>query len=183
MRNLILWDMVSLDGFFEGPNRDIGWFYFDDELEKYILDTQKSAGTLLFGRVTYEMMASYWPAAEGQIADFMNAVPKVVFSRSLERADWNNTTLVRGNVPEEVSKVKEQPGGDIFVFGSADLSATLMRHGLVDEYRIGINPVVLGSGTPFFKGSPDRIRLNLVQTTPLRSGLVVLHYRPAGSGA
>jgi dihydrofolate reductase len=171
--------MITLDGYFEGPGKgQIDWFRFDEELEKYILETQKSADTLLFGRVTYEGMAAYWPSAQGQIADFMNRVPKVVFSRALERADWNNTRLVKENVPEVISQLKQQPGGDIFVFGSANFTATLMQHGLVDEYRFGINPLVLGSGVPFFNGNQPRHNLTLIEVRPLKSGLVILHYKP-----
>ena len=177
-RKLILWNMVSLDGMFEGPDHDIGWFVFEDELEKYILETQESADTLLFGRVTYELVATYWPTAEGRIADFMNGVRKFVFSRSLDKAGWTNTTLVRDNAPEEIEKLKRQPGGDIFVFGSADFSATPIRHGLVDEYRFGINPLVLGKGTPFFKPDEGRIDLKLIETRPLKSGVIILHYQP-----
>jgi dihydrofolate reductase len=179
MRKVIMWDMLSLDGYFEGPEKGgIDWFRFDEELEEYIRETQMSADTLLFGRVTYEGMAAYWPSAEGWIADFMNSVPKVVFSRTLEAADWNNTTLVKENAPEEVSKLKQRPGGDIFVFGSADFSATLTEHGLVDEYHIGINPVLLGSGVPFFKGSHQQRNLMLLEAKPFSSGLVILHYKP-----
>lgn len=148
------------------------------ELENYILETQLAAGTLLFGRVTYERMAAHWPTAEGEIAEFMNSVPKVVFSRTLPSADWTNTTLLRDDVPEEVATLKRQPGGDIFVFGSAGLSATLIEHGLVDEYRIGINPILLGGGVPLFKGRTGRLPLSLVDVTRLGSGLVILHYRP-----
>jgi dihydrofolate reductase len=178
MRKLIAWNMVTLDGMFEGPNSDIGWFVFNDELEKYILETQAEADTLLFGRVTYQLMAGYWPTAEGTIAEFMNRVPKVVFSRTLFRADWANTTLISDNAPDEIAKIKQRPGGDIFVFGSADFSQTLMRHGLVDEYRFGINPVVLGHGTPFFKGGEQQTGLKLIETRPLNSGVVILHYEP-----
>jgi dihydrofolate reductase len=177
MRKVILWNMITLDGFFEGPNKgQLDWFLFDDELERYIIDSQKSADTLLFGRVTYEGMAAYWPSAEGKIADSMNRVSKVVFSRTLERADWNNTRLVKENAPEEVLCLKQQPGGDIFVFGSADFASMLMEHGLVDEYRFGITPILLGSGTPFFKGSAHRFNLKLVEARTLKSGLVILHY-------
>jgi dihydrofolate reductase len=171
--------MLTLDGRFEGPGQDISWFLFDEELERYILETQQTADTLLFGRVTYEGMASYWPTAVGVIADFMNAIPKVVFSRTLDTADWNNSRLVKDNVAEEVRRLKAQPGGDIFVFGSADFADTLFEHGLVDEVRIGLNPVVLGSGTPFFKDSPHRRQLQLLQLRPLKSGVVILHYQPA----
>src|SRR5690606_38616179 len=132
----------------------IDWFLFEEEeLEPYILESQMGAGTLLFGRVTYEGMASYWPSEEGPIAEFMNSVPKVVFSRTLDTADWNNTRLVKDNAAEEVRQLKEEDGGTIFVFGSADFTSTLIEHDLIDEYRLGINPLLLGRGTPFFKGS------------------------------
>src|SRR5215216_422964 len=166
MRSLITWNMISLDGFFEGPEKGgLDWFRFDDQLEKYILETQLEADTILFGRVTYEGMAAYWPSAQGQIADFMNRVPKVVFSRTLDKADWNNTRLVTENAAEEVRKLKQQPGGTIFVFGSANFTATLMQNDLIDEYRIGLNPIVLGLGTPMFKGSKNSRPLRLLQAS------------------
>ena len=93
MRKVILWDMITVDGFFEGPGHDLGWFVFEEELERYILETQEKAGTLLFGRVTYEMMASYWPTASGRIADFMNGIEKIVFSRTMADPDWNNARV------------------------------------------------------------------------------------------
>ena len=179
MRKLIMWNMITLDGFFEGPGHDIGWFVFEDELESYIHETQLAADTLLFGRVTYEMMAAYWPSAEGPIADFMNSARKFVATRTLDKAEWNNTSLIRDNVPEEVARLKQEAGKDIFVFGSANLSSTLMSQGLFDEYRIAVNPVVLGSGTPLFKNGSDKLNLKLLETRPLKSGVVVLHYAPA----
>jgi len=179
MRKLILWDMVTLNGLSEGPDHDISWFVFEDELENYIRETQAATDTLIFGRVTYEMMAGYWPTAEGWIADFMNGVEKFVFSRTLSEADWNNTKLLKDNVRGEVEKLKKAPGNDIFVFGSADLSATLIEEGLVDEYRLGFNPVVLGKGVPFFKEGMKRLDLKLLETRPLKSGVVIFHYAPA----
>jgi dihydrofolate reductase len=179
MPKVILWDMISLDGFFEGPNKgDIDWFAWDDDLEKYVLDTQSDVGTLLFGRVTYEGMAAYWPTETGQIADFMNSVPKVVFSTTLKETGWNNSRLVRNNVREEVLRLKQQPGGDIYCFGSADFASSLIDEGLVDEYRIGVNPILLGAGVLFFKGSDTRRKLKLTDAKPLKSGLVILHYQP-----
>lgn len=184
MSKLILWGIVSLDGHSEGPNHEIDWFAFNPELERYVVETQLSASALLFGRRTYEGMAAFWPSAEGQryreIAEFMNSVPKIVFSRSLATADWNNTRLARQDVQQEVSKLKRDTSGDIFVYGSADLVSTLIAHDLVDEYRIGICPVLLGAGTPFFKSQSDRRPLTLVETRPLRSGHVILHYRANG---
>ncbi len=179
MRKVIMWDMVSVDCFFEAPGHDIGWFVFEDELAAYIGETQLEAGTLLFGRVTYELMAAYWPSAEGEIATFMNNVEKFVFSRTLQRADWNNTTLVSGDAVGEVEKLKKRDGGTIFIYGSADFAATLTAKGLVDEYRLGINPVLLGEGTPLFQNIPERTKLALTHVRPLKSGVVILHYLPA----
>jgi dihydrofolate reductase len=180
MRKLIAWDMITVDGYFEGPEKgELDWFRFDDELEKYILETQESAETLLFGRITYEMMAAYWPSAEGRIADFMNSVEKYVFSRTLEKVDWNKTTLVKDNAAQEVEKLKQQPGGDIFIFGSADFTTTLTKNRLIDEYRIGLNPLVLGRGIPLFQEGEEKLDLKLVESMPLRSGLVILHYQQA----
>lgn len=179
LRKLILWNMVSLDGYFEGPEPgQLDWFRFDGELEKFMLEPQRMAGTVLFGRKTYEMMAAYWPTAEEPIAGFMNQVEKIVFSKTLKSPDWNNTTVVRENIPEFINELKRQPGRDIFVFGSADLTATLMRHGLVDEYQFGINPVILGEGVPFIKHGIPKQDLKLVYSRVFPSGLVVLYYRP-----
>jgi dihydrofolate reductase len=178
MRKVIMWNMVTVDGFFEGPDNDISWFVFDEDLEKYIKETQQAAETLVFGRKTFQLMAAYWPSEQGWIADFMNTVEKVVFSRALDRADWNNSTLVKTNVPEELSKLKARKGGDIFLFGSADLAATLIAHDLIDEYRLGINPVILGAGTPLFKGGHSKLNLTPLQSMTLKSGVVILHYAP-----
>src|SRR5690606_4715602 len=124
-------------------------------------------GALVFGRRTYEGMAAHWRSAEGEIADFMNAVPKYVFSRTLDQADWNNTTLLKEDAGAAVARLKEQPGQDLFIFGSADLSATLIRHGLFDEYRIGLVPVTLGEGSPLFKPGSEPLKLHLAQSRPL----------------
>jgi dihydrofolate reductase len=178
MRKLKTWNMLSLDGFFEGPKKgDLDWFVFDDEMEEWMVETQQiNADTLLFGRVTYEMMAAYWPTAVGRIADFMNSVDKYVFSRSLKKVDWDNTTLVNDDAVGEVKKVKEQDGGDIFVFGSADFSQTLMENGLIDEYHFAINPVVVGKGVPWFKGGSSTMGLTLLDSRTLKSGVVLLLY-------
>ena len=182
MRKLIMWNMVTLDGFFEGPKSwEIDWYEYvwGDEMDQLSLEQSKSIGMLLFGRVTYEGMAAYWSSATDQIAEFMNSIPKVVFSRTLERADWNNTRLVKGNAEEEVANLKQQPGKDLYIFGSANLSSTLMRHGLIDEYRLGLNPIVLGGGNPLFKPSPDRTKMKLLDARTMKSGLVILRYEPA----
>lgn len=179
MRELIAWDMVSLDGYFETVDRQLDWFAFDEQIERYILDTQVDAGTVLFGRRTYEMMRDYWPTAEGPIADFMNSVAKVVVSTTMDDPGWSNVTLVRAAVPDAVAELKRAPGGPIFVFGSAVLTDTLIRHDLIDEYRIGVNPVLLGDGHPFFRVGLPRRALRLTDHHRFDSGLMVLHYRRA----
>jgi len=181
MRKVIMWNLVTLDGFFEGVKPwEIDWheYVWGDELERFAVDQSKSADMLLFGRVTYEGMAAYWPSQKGAIAEFMNSVPKVVFSRTLRKADWNNTRLVKDNAEKEVAKLKRQPGKDLVIFGSANLCSTLMRHGLIDEYRLCVTPVILGGGNPLFKASPSRMRLKLLEARRLKSGGVILRYRP-----
>lgn len=148
-------------------------------MDEYIFDAQDATGTLLFGRVTYEMMAAYWQSEKGQIADFMNRVEKVVFSRTLSSVSWTNARLVKDDVANVVTQLKQQPGGDIFVMGSANFTNTLMQNGLVDEYRLGINPLILGSGTRLFQDGLPKQDLKLVESRTLKSGLVILHYQPA----
>jgi dihydrofolate reductase len=181
MRRLIIWNMVTLDGFFEGPKTwEIDWHehVWGEELEQLSIDQLKSADMLLFGRVTYQGMASYWPSATGEVTDIMNSISKVVFSRTLAQVEWNNTRLVKADAQGEVAKLKQQPGKDLFIFGSADLSSTLMRHGLIDEYRLGLTPLVLGGGNPLFKPGPQRLRMRLLEARPLKSGCVILRYEP-----
>lgn len=182
MRRVVMWNMVTLDGLFEGPKAwEIDWheYVWGDELEQFSLDQSKSIGMLLFGRLTYQGMAAYWSSATGDVAEFMNSVPKVVFSRTLDRADWNNTRLVTGKVEEEVARLKQQPGKDLFIFGSADLSGALIRQNLIDEYRLGLNPLILGGGKPLFGQGLNRVRLKLLEARPLKSGVVILRYEPA----
>jgi dihydrofolate reductase len=175
--------MVTLDGFFEGPNQDISWHNVGEEFNEFAIEQLKGVDTLLFGRVTYEGMASFWPtrfAKENDpvVAGLMNSTPKIVFSRTLERADWENTRLVKENVAEEVSQLKQQPGKDIAIFGSANLTASLLQMGLVDELRLMVNPIILGSGTPVFKGVHEKLNLKLLRAQTFRSGNVLLCYQP-----
>jgi dihydrofolate reductase len=181
MRRLIMWNMVTLDGFFEGTKSwEIDWheYVWGEELEQLSKEQLRSADMLLFGRVTYQGMAGYWSSEKGEIADFMNNIPKVVFSRTLEKAGWKNTRLVKENAEQEVATLKQQPGKDLFIFGSANLSSTLMQHRLIDEYRLGVNPVILGAGSPLFKASPNRMKMKLLEARPLKSGCVILRYQP-----
>ena len=182
MRKVIVWDLMSLDGYFEGPKPwEIDWFEYvwGLELERFSLEQAKDVGTLLFGRRTYDGMAAFWSTATGEIADFMNSVPKVVFSNTLESATWNNSRLVNGRAEDEVVRLKQEEGKDLFIFGSAELADSLTRQGLIDEYRIGLNPLVLGGGTPLFKPNKERMRLKLLEARPMQSGVVLLRYARA----
>ena len=187
MRKLIMWNMVTLDGFFEGTKSwDLDWhnYVWGDDLEKFSLDQLKTAGMLLFGRITYQGMAAYWTTAQGEqgeVANLMNSLPKVAFSHTLERADWQNTTLVRENAEQAVVELKQQPGKDLFIFGSATLCSSLMQAGLIDEYRLGLNPLVLGGGTPLFKPGLAQWKMRLLEARPLKSGVALLRYEPAGN--
>jgi len=184
MGKVIMWNMVTLDGYFEGTKPwTIEWHEdsWGDELEQFSLEQLKSADMLLFGRVTYQGMADYWTKAEGEIATFMNAIPKVVFSRTLGKADWHNTRLMH-NAAEDVARLKQQPGRDIFIFGSANLCSSLTAQNLIDEYRLGLNPIVLGGGNPLFKPAPDSLRMKLREARPLKSGCVLLFYEPLKPG-
>jgi dihydrofolate reductase len=177
MARLIMWNLMTLDGFVEGPNRDISWHFdvWGEELEQLSIEQLNSAGGLLFGRVTYELMAKHWPGATGEVADFMNAAPKFVFSRTLTKSDWNNARLYGGDVEKTVARLKSDSAKDIFLFGSADLAASLTPHGLIDEFRIAVNPIVLGGGTPLFRQG-ERIKLKLLDSRALSSGIVILRY-------
>lgn len=185
MRRLIMWNIVTLDGYFEGVrNWDLPWHQqlWGEELEQFSLEQLESADMLVFGRVTYEGMAAHWTTAEGAVADYMNKLPKLVCSRTLSSASWNNTTLVTDNVAEEVARLKQQGNGNMFVFGSADLSRTLMDEGLFDEYRIGVAPVIHGRGRRLFSDGHKPQSLQLHETRVLENGCVILRYL-AGGGA
>jgi dihydrofolate reductase len=180
MRRVIVSNVVSLDGFFEGPNKEMDWIILDEEFFAYAKDMLRSAGTLLFGRTTYQHMAGYWPfAPKDEIADYMNNLAKVVFSGTLEKAEWNNSRLVKTDAAEEVLRLKQQSGKDIVILGSATLASFLLQQGLIDEYRVILNPVLIGAGNPLFKGIKQTLRLKLQQTKLFASGVVVLYYQKA----
>jgi dihydrofolate reductase len=187
MRRVFLFMMVTLDGFFEGPNHDIDWHNVDEEFNEFAIQQLDDVDTLLFGRVTYEGMASYWPtqfAKENDpvVADKMNTVPKIVFSRTLDKAEWTNSRLVKEHIAEEVSKLKQQQGRDLAIFGSSDLAVSLLQMGLIDELRIMVNPVVLGNGKRLFAGIDEKLNLKLLKTQTFRSGNVLLYYQPDMEG-
>jgi dihydrofolate reductase len=183
MRNVLFFMLVSLDGYFEGPDGDLSWHQVDDEFNDFSIEQLNSVDMLLFGRVTYQGMASYWPTPaatmdDPMVAARMNTIPKIVFSRTLEKAEWNNTRLIKDNVAQEVTKLKQQPGKDLIIFGSSDLAASFAEMGLIDEYRIMVNPVVLGGGKPLFKGIAHKLNLKLVKTRTFGNGNVLLYYQP-----
>ena len=183
MRKLILFNLTSLDGYFEGPDRDINWHIVDDEFNEFAIQQTGEFGALLFGRVTYELMASYWPTEDAKrnapaITEIMNRLPKIVFSKTLKKVEWENTRLVNENFVEAVSKLKQGAGKDIAVFGSSDLAVTLLEHGLLDELRIMVNPILLGEGKPIFQGIKTQLGLKLLKTRTFKSGNILLYYEP-----
>lgn len=181
MRKLFAFNLISLDGFFEGPDRDINWHNVDEEFNAFAIEQTSAVGALLFGRVTYQLMESYWPTADAlkndtAIAGIMNSLPKFVFSKTLEKAEWNNTRILKENIEQEILNLKQQPGKDMAVFGSANLLSTLMHMDLVDEHRVMINPVLLGKGNPLFKSMEDRTNLRLQKSRTFKSGNILLYY-------
>jgi len=181
MSKLIMWNLMTLDGFFDGAeNWALDWhqYAWGEELERMSIEQLRVADLLLFGRVTYEGMAAYWKTAQGEVATYMNSLSKAVFSRTLERVDWQNTSLLKGDVKQEVEELKRKGDKNIFVFGSGDLSGTLLEQGLFDEYRLCLVPVVLGTGKPLFGRKLSRLRMKLLESRPLVSGSVLLRYQP-----
>lgn len=179
MRRLVAWNVMTLDGYCEGKSPwDLGFMemVWGEELEAFSLAQGNEIGTLLFGRRTYEGMESHWTTATGAIADMMNALEKAVATRTLDKATWNNTRLLKGDALAAVKGLKAEDGKDIYVFGSADLLASLLSAGLVDEYRLCLAPLVLGGGNPLFKPQDRQIRMRLENTRPLKTGGVILTY-------
>jgi len=182
MRKLFSFLLTTVDGYYEGPNHGFDWPKVDAEFNDFALEQLDEVDMLLFGRVTYEMMAAYWPtpAAEQddpRITARMNSIPKVVVSGTLHSAGWANTRLIKG--VDELRGLKEQPGKSIALFGSSDLTVSLLEMGLVDEVRIMVNPVVLGAGKSAFSTAGERIDLELVKSQPFASGNVLLSYEPS----
>ncbi len=187
MRKVIVSEFVSLDGVMEDPGgaekfNHGGWTmpYGNQEIGKFKFDELFASGALLLGRVTYQGFAAAWPSMkdEAGFADRMNSLPKYVVSTTLKKVEWNNSWLIKENVAEKVSKLKQQPGQDILIAGSGELVHTLMQHDLIDEYRLLVYPVVLGSGKRLFKDGSNAT-LKLVETKTFSSGVVALSYQPA----
>ncbi|AKB77418.1 Dihydrofolate reductase [Methanosarcina horonobensis HB-1 = JCM 15518] len=183
-----MFNRISIDGFFAGPNGEIDWFIVDPELDKALHEMGQPdtdlPGTVLLGRVTYQLFESFWPkvAADPEApeearatAEELNRMTKVVFSKTLKEVSWQNTRLVKGNVTEEVSRLKQEKGSDILIFGSGTIVQQLTSEGLIDEYLLAVTPVVLGAGKPLFKGV-KKLNFKLLETKNFKSGNVLLHY-------
>src|SRR5215510_6184646 len=186
MRKLSVFNLVTLDGYISGRSGDISWHRVEKEFQKYAEKNSNSGNTLLFGRVTYEMMASYWPLVaalkdDPVVAQGMNRSPKIVFSRTLKKADWANTRLVKGDLLGEVRELKKQSGKGLTIIGSGSILAQLAQAGLIDEYQLLLNPVILGKGRTMFEGVEGKPMLKLTSTRTFHNGNVLLCYEPAKS--
>ena len=183
MRHLNAFTFVTLNGFFAGPKGDISWHRHGAEENQYAAEGLKSEGLLLFGRVTYDLMASYWPTPMAMkddplVAEGMNKAEKIVFSRTLKEAAWNNTRVVAGDIAEEIRRLKRTPGKDMVLLGSGSILAQFAEQGLIDEFLVMVDPVALGAGTPLFKGIKHKLDLTLTASRTFESGVVLLSYRP-----
>ncbi|WP_410820859.1 dihydrofolate reductase family protein [Micromonospora sp. 050-3] len=186
MRKIVVQMSLSLDGFFEGPGGDIGWHQVDEELHQHFNDVIAPMGGFLSGRVSHELMAAYWPTAdqdpaasgpEREFARIWRDMPKIVYSRTLDHADWN-ATVVREVDVEQVRKLTAEPGGDL-ALGGADLAATFARHDLIDEYRIYVHPVLVGRGRRLFPDAETPTGLRLVESRVFGNGVVLLRHERA----
>jgi len=189
VRKIIVTMWMTLDGFIAGPNNDMGFVgeHYDAAMGQYEYDLVSAADTLLLGRVTYESFAGAWPyvpdkpdADPGEVAyaRLLNAMRKIVFSRTLPSVEWNNSTLMREIVPQEIERLKQEPGRDMVIYGSASVVQALTNLGLIDEYQILVHPVLLGQGKPLFANIRQKVNLKLVNTEARSSGVVVLTYQP-----
>jgi dihydrofolate reductase len=186
MRKLVVFNHVSLDGYFVDANGDMSWAkadHQDAEWNAFVAGNASGGGVLVFGRITYELMAGFWPtpfAIESMpaVAEGMNKMPKVVFSRTMDQASWNNTTLVKGDLAAEMRKLKQAPGEGMAILGSGSIVAQLAQEGLIDEYQIVVNPVVLGAGRTMFEGVKEKLSLKLTKTRAFGNGNVLLCYEP-----
>ncbi|MEK3912187.1 dihydrofolate reductase family protein [Paenibacillus sp. FSL H7-0331] len=189
MRKVIVFNSVSIDGYFAGPNGEVDWFIHDPAVDKAAHEMM-NPDTILFGKATYQMFENYWPhvardphASEGAriMANELNQMTKVVFSKTLKEVTWENSKLFHGNLAEEVRKLKQEKGADMTIFGSGTIVQQLANEGLIDELLIVATPVVIGTGKPLFKDVKE-MKLVLLETKHFDSGIVVLHYRIATKG-
>ena len=187
MRKIITTTWVTLDGYIAGPNEEMDWVIVDEEMGVYEDDVVSAADTLLLGRVTYQSFAGSWPyvpdnpnvsEGEKEYARKLNAMRKIVFSKTLPTVEWNNSSLMKEVLPEAITKLKQEPGRDMLIYGSASIVRTLTNHGLIDEYQLLVHPVVLGGGKPLFQDIKERQKLKLVKSKTFPSGVIGLYYQP-----
>jgi dihydrofolate reductase len=181
----MVFNSVTADGYFTDKKGDMSWAHrpSDPEWDEFVAGNAQSGGELLFGRVTYEMMASFWPTEVAKkqfpsVADGMNNSPKVVFSRTLDDVAWENTRLIKGNLAEEVRKLKEEPGDHLVILGSGSIISQLALEKVIDEYQMVLNPIVLGGGRTMFDGIKERLKLKLTSSRTFANGNVLLCYQP-----
>ncbi len=185
MRKLVVFNQVSLDGYFTDRNSDMSWAHKDDaEWNAFAADNAKGGGVLVFGRITYELMASFWPTPFAikqfpTVAEGMNNLPKVAFSRTLDKASWSNTRLVRSGMAAEIRKMKNEPGRDMVILGSGSIVSQLTQEGLIDEFQIVMNPIVLGKGRTMFDAVKEKLTLRRTKSRTFGNGNVLLCYEPA----
>ncbi|HEU4387254.1 MAG TPA: dihydrofolate reductase family protein [Blastocatellia bacterium] len=187
MQKLIVFNHISLDGYFVDANGSMRWakaHQQDPEWNAFVAENAGGGGTLVFGRITYELMASFWPTPDAikimpEVADGMNNLPKVVFSRTLDKASWTNTRLVKGSLAEEMQMMKNEPGKGMVILGSGTIVSQLAAQGLIDEYQLVINPIVLGGGRTMFEGLKANLDLKLTKTRAFGNGNVLLCYQPS----
>jgi dihydrofolate reductase len=186
MRKIIVFNHVSLDGYFVDKNNEMSWAkadHQDAEWDAFVAENASGGGVLVFGRITYDLMASFWPtpfAIESMpvVAKGMNSLPKVVFSKTLQEAPWNNTKLVKGDPATEIRKMKQETGQDMAIMGSGSIVSQLSQARLIDEYQIVVNPIILGAGRTMFEGVKDKLGLKLTRTRAFGNGNVLICYEP-----
>lgn len=185
MRKLIVFNSVTVDGYFTSTGGDMSWAHKQDaEWNEFVAGNARGECAMVFGRVTYQMMAGWWPSPQAMqsmpgVAERMNNAPKVVFSRTLKEASWNNTKLVKTDPAAAIRKLKNEFGPDLMIFGSGTIIALLAQHGLIDEYQIVLNPLVLGSGRTMFEGVTQPLNFKLTKSRTFKNGNVFLCYQPA----
>ncbi len=185
MRKVIVFNHVTLDGYFTDKQGDMSWAHKrDPEWNAFVAQNASGGGVLLFGRITYDLMASYWPTPAAMknsptVAEGINKVPKVVFSRTMDKASWNNTKLVKGDPAQEVRTLKASPGEDMVILGSGSIVSQLAQAGLIDEYQMVVCPIVLGDGKTLFEGVDKKLPLKLAKSRTFGNGNVLLSYELA----
>lgn len=184
MAKLTSFNFITLDGHLEGPEKgNINWHNHGIEETEYASQNLHSGNVLLFGRITYQMMASYWPTpialeSDPSVAEGMNSAEKIVFSKTMAKAEWNNTRLIKGNIAKEIKKLKQNSQKDMTLLGSGSIVSQFAEKNLIDEYQVMIDPVVIGSGNSIFKGIVHQLHLKLINTKTYKSGVVILCYQP-----